>query len=387
MTPRRLLCIHGHFYQPPRENPWIEEVEVQDSAAPFHDWNERITAECYAPNAAARVKGPGGRIADIVNNYLHISFNFGPSLMAWLARRARSTYELILEADARSRDRRGHGNAIAQGWSHAILPLASPRDRVTQIRWGIADFRHRFGRDPEGFWCPETAVDADTLRALADEGIRFTVLSPLQAHRIRPVPPAGHHEVEESAWQDAQGGRFDPTRVYRAALGGGRELALFFYDGPIARGLAFGGGLSSADDLVTQLESGFDPGRDHPEVLSVAVDGETFGHHRKGGDETLATALRRIEARGDLKLVNYAQALDLVPPTWEAEVIERSSWSCVHGVERWRSDCGCETSGRPGWKQAWRAPLREALDRLRDRLTVVFDHEGSRLFTDPERAR
>jgi alpha-amylase/alpha-mannosidase (GH57 family) len=375
---RRLICLHGHFYQPPRENPWIEEIEVQDSAAPFHDWNARISAECYGPNGAARLKSAQGRITDIVNNYRHVSFNFGPTLLSWMEEHAKDTYRTILEADAFSVSARGHGNAVAQAYSHAILPLCSPRDRRTQIRWGIADFRRRFRRAPEGLWLPETAADLATLRDLAGEGIRFTVLSPYQALRVRP--PHG-------AWVDAQGGRFDPTRPYRVRLGDGKEMVVFFYDGPIARAVAFGDGLRSADELVGRLLGGLDAGRGHDELLTVAVDGETFGHHKKGGDEVLAAALRKLSSRDDLQLVNLAQALELVPAEWEAEIVEGSSWSCSHGVERWLSDCGCQANGQPGDRQHWRAPLRSALDWLRDELAAIFEREGGELFRDPWQAR
>jgi alpha-amylase/alpha-mannosidase (GH57 family) len=373
----RLLCLHGHFYQPPRENPWLEEIEIQDSAEPFHDWNERIAAECYGPNGAARLKGVEDRILDIVNNYRHLSFNFGPTLLAWLERSRPEVYARILEADRRSVADRGHGNALAQGYSHAILPLSSPRDRVTQIRWGIADFRRRFQREPEGFWMPETAADGATLAALAAERIRFTVLSPYQARRVRP--PGGD-------WQDATGARFDPTLPYRVRAGE-RELAVFFYDGHIARDLAFGDSLTSPHVLVRRLEGGYDPGRRHPEILTIAFDGETLGHHKKGGDEVLAAALRRLERAGDPRIVNLGQALDLVPAEWEAEILENTSWSCAHGVERWRSDCGCHVGGEPGWNQTWRAPLLAALEGLRDRLAELFEREIAHLLPDPWRTR
>ncbi len=373
----RLLCLHGHFYQPPRENPWLEEIETQDSAEPFHDWNERIAAECYGPNGAARLKGPGDRIVDIVNNYLHLSFNFGPTLAAWLERYRPEIHARVVEADALSVELRGHGNALAQGYSHAILPLCSPRDRLTEIRWGIADFRRRFHREPEGFWLPETAADAATLEALAGEGIRFTILSPYQAMRVRP--PGGE-------WQDAAGARFDPTRPYRVRAGE-REIVVFFYDGHIARDLAFGDALASADRLLRRLEGGFDPERGHPELLTVAFDGETLGHHKKGGDEALASALRLLARRGDVDLVNLGQALDRIPAEWEAEIADGSSWSCAHGVERWRSDCGCQAGGGPGWRQAWRAPLRAALEGLRDRLAEAYEREMTGLVPDPWRTR
>jgi len=374
---RRLICVHGHFYQPPRENPWIEEVEVQDTAAPFHDWNSRIAAECYGPNTAARLKGEAGRISDIVNNYQHLSFNFGPTLLSWLEVHEKAIYQRILEADKESVKARGHGNAIAQGFNHAILPLCSPRDLRTQVAWGIADFKSRFQRDPEGFWLPETAADLATLQELADQGIRFTVLSPYQASRVRA--PGGE-------WEDAIGARFDPTRPYLVKLARG-QMAVFFYDGPIARSVAFGEALHNGGELTQRLLSGLDPKRGHDEVLTVAVDGETFGHHKKGGDEVLASALSSLLARDDVQLVNLGQALELCPPDHEAEIVEKSSWSCAHGVERWRSDCGCEANGQPGWRQSWRGPLRSALDQLRDFLGGIFEREGRSFFEDPWRAR
>lgn len=376
----RFLCIHGHFYQPPRENPWLDEVEEQDSAVPFHDWNQRITAECYGPNAAARLLSAEGKIRDVVNNYHSISFNFGPTLLSWMQRAAPSIYRAILEADAISRERRGgHGNAIAQAYHHTILPLDSPRNKRTQVRWGIADFVHRFGRRPEGMWLPETAADVETLDVLAREGIAFTILSPYQARRFRPLD-------DESEWTEVEGGQVDPTRPYWVLLPEGRRIAVFFYDGPIAKALAFEGGLDSPEGLVDRLHLGFDPGRGHVEMLNVAVDGETFGHHKKGGDEVLAQAIRQAPARG-LRLTNYGEFLAHHPPAHVVELIEPSSWSCAHGVERWRSDCGCTTSELPGWQQRWRAPLRQALENLRDEIDGFFEAEGGKLFADPWEAR
>ena len=376
---RRLLCLHGHFYQPPRENPWIEAIEVQDSAAPFHDWNERVAAECYGPNGASRLKlkSAADRIVDIVNNYQHLSFNFGPTLLGWLERHRPDVYASVLEADAASLARRGHGNALAQAYSHAILPLCSPSDLRTQVRWGLRDFHRRFHRPAEGFWLPETAADQKSLCALVEEGIRFTVLSPYQALRVRP--PGG-------AWAEATGARFDPTRPYRVRAGPG-EILVFFYDGHIARDLAFGGALASPEALVARLEGGFDAARGHPEILTVAFDGETLGHHKKGADEVLAESLRRLARRDDLEVVNLSQALERIPAEWEAEVVDGSSWSCAHGVERWRSDCGCQVGGRTGWRQAWRAPLRKALDALRDDLAGLYEREAAPLLKDPWGAR
>ncbi len=375
----RFLCIHGHFYQPPRENPWIEEIEVEDSAAPFHDWNERIGAECYGPNAAARLLVADRRIAEVVNNYRSISFNFGPTLLSWLQRAKPEVYAAVLDADRDSvAVRGGHGNGLAQAYNHPILPLATRRDKVTQVRWGLVDFLLRFGRRPEGMWLPETAVDLETLEVLAAQGVRFTVLSPYQAAAVRPP---GH-----GSWEDVRGGRVDPTRPYLVRLPSGGSITVFFYDGPIAKALAFEGGLASVDEFVRRLEGGYSDARHHAELLHIAVDGETFGHHRKGGEEVLAGTLREAERRG-WKPTNYGEYLEHHPPEWEAQILEATAWSCAHGVDRWRADCGCHTGGPPGWNQAWRQPLRHALDTLRDHLAEFFEREGARLFADPWGAR
>lgn len=375
----RYLCIHGHFYQPPRENPWIEEIEVQDSAAPFHDWNARITAECYGPNAAARILNAERRIIQVVNNYRQISFNFGPTLLSWMQRAAPPIYQAILEADKESRlARGGHGNAIAQAYNHMILPLANRRDKVTQVRWGLTDFLLRFGRRSTGMWLAETATDTETLEVLAEQGVKYTILSPFQAGAVRPIGT--------TEWQDVDGGKVDPSRPYLIHLPSGATITVFFYDGPIAKALAFEGGLSSSEELLARLEAGFHSSREHDELLHVAVDGETFGHHKKNGDEVLAAALQMAEARG-LVLTNYAQYLEKHPPTFEVRLLEPSSWSCAHGVSRWDDDCGCSAAGQLGWKQTWRKPLRQALDKLRDQLADLFEQEGSRLFADPWAAR
>ncbi|MCA1724656.1 MAG: glycoside hydrolase, partial [Thermomicrobia bacterium] len=351
----RYVCIHGHFYQPPRENPWLEAIELQDSAYPYHDWNERITAECYAPNAASRILSGAGRIAQIVQNYARISFNFGPTLLAWMEAQAPDTYAAILDADRESRDRfSGHGAAMAQVYNHIILPLANRRDKWTQIHWGIADFTHRFGRAPEGMWLSETAVDLETLDILAEQGIAFTVLAPSQAGMVR--------EIGAEEWEDVSGARIDPTRAYVQQLPSGRTIALFFYDGPISRGVAFEGLLDRGENLVNRLLGAFSDERDWPQLVHIATDGETYGHHHAHGDMALAYALHHIEAHDLAHLTIYGEYLERFPPTHEVQIIENTAWSCDHGVERWRSNCGCNTGGRPDWNQQWRGPLRAALD-------------------------
>ena len=360
----KFLTVHGHFYQPPRENPWLEEVEVEEGAAPYHNWNERITAECYAPNAA---------------NLEKISFNFGPTLLSWLESHRPETYAKILEADRVSRGQRdGHGNAIAQAYNHLIMPLASRRDKVTQVRWGIEDFRHRFGREPEGMWLPETAADRETLAVLAEAGLKFTILAPTQARRVRSLP--------DGRWQSLEGGKIDPSRAYRWASGAAPSLALFFYDSPISRAIAFEGALADGETLRARLLSGFSPDRPSPQLVNVATDGESYGHHHGGGDEALAVALDSIESAGDALLTNYGAFLAAPPPAHEVEIVERTSWSCVHGVERWRGDCGCR-AGRADWHQRWRAPLREAMDWLRDQLDPFYEARLGKLVKDPWAAR
>jgi alpha-amylase/alpha-mannosidase (GH57 family) len=376
----RYLCVHGHFYQPPRQNPWLEELETEESAAPFHDWNARITAECYAPNAAARIVDGEGRILDIQNTYTHISFNFGPTLLTWLERADPRTYRLIIDADGASRARRdGHGNAMAQAYNHLIMPLANRRDKVTQVLWGRRDFQARFGRDPEGMWLPETAVDLETLDIMAAQGIRFTILAPHQAKRFRALG--------DNAWIDAANERLDPSRAYRCLLPSGRDIAVFFYDAPIAKAIAFEGVLARGEMLIERLLGGFQDGRRHAQLVHVATDGETYGHHHRFGEMALAYALRTIEQRKLAALTNYGQYLERCPPEHLVELQENTSWSCAHGVERWRSDCGCQTGGKPGWHQRWRKPLREALDWLRDQLAQVFEAEAERLLSDPWQAR
>ena len=375
----RFICIHGHFYQPPRENPWLEAVETQDLAHPYHDWNERITAECYEPNATARILDDEDLIVQIVNNYASISFNFGPTLLSWLEEHAPRTYQAVLDADSMSLVRfSGHGDAIAQAYNHIILPLANDRDRRTQVRWGIRDFEFRFGRKPEGMWLPETAVDVASLEALAAEGIVFTILEPHQVLRFRAI---GTNE-----WTSTNG-FLDPTMPYRCTLPSGRIINLYFYDGPISRAVAFEQLLARGENLAHRLVNAFSDSRKHVQLVNISTDGETYGHHHRYGDMALAYALDYIEEKTLAKLTNYGEFLETHPPTHEVEIAENTSWSCSHGVERWRSDCGCNTGAGAGWNQRWRAPLREALDWLRDRVATIFEQEGAKLLRDPWSAR
>jgi len=376
----RYICIHGHFYQPPRENPWLEETEIQDSSYPYHDWNEQITSECYAPNSASRLLDGEGRIIDIVSNYAKISFNFGPTLLSWMEKHAPETYSAILEADKKSiESRAGHGNAIAQGYNHLIMPLANSRDKLTQIRWGIRDFEYRYKRSPEGMWLPETAVDMETLDILAKEGIKFTILSSNQASKVR--------KIGTGKWKDVSGGQIDPSRAYLCSLPSGRRLSVFFYDGPIARAVAFEKLLGRGEDFVNRILTGFSDERQWPQIVNIATDGESYGHHHKFGDMALAYVLHHIEANGLARLTNYGEYLEKNPPLQEVQIYENTSWSCVHGIERWRGNCGCNTGGNQGWSQQWRAPLREALDWLRDELSSLCEERTVEYLKNPWTAR
>ncbi len=374
------LCIHCHFYQPPRENPWLEEIELQDSAYPYHDWNERITAECYAPNLAARILDNAQRITRIINNYSRISFNFGATLLSWAAEHAPDTYKGILEADRQSQKLfSGHGSAMAQAYNHMIMPLANSRDKKTQIRWGFEDFVSRFGRLPEGMWLPETAVDLETLDLMAQAGLSFALLAPHQAKAVRPIGGGG-------AWRDVSGSKIDPTRAYLLNTPSGNKINLFFYDGPISQAVAFEKLLNDGEKFARRLVGAFSDSRTWPQLAHIATDGETYGHHHKHGEMALAYALDYIESKKSYKITNYGEFLEKNPPTEEVQIHENTSWSCVHGVERWRSNCGCN-SGRPGWTQEWRKPLREALDWLRDTVSARFESLASTLLRNPWEAR
>jgi alpha-amylase/alpha-mannosidase (GH57 family) len=378
----RYVCIHLHCYQPPRENPWLAEVEAQDSAAPYHDWNERITAECYGPCSRGRIVDGEGRIVNLVNAYSRVSFNFGPTLLGWMERHAPETYEAVIAADRLSRRRfGGHGSAIAQAYNHMIMPLASARDRLTQALWGMEDFRWRFGRDPEGMWLPECAADTPTLETLASCGIRFVLLAQRQAARSRLLGR------RPGPWRE-HCGDMDPTSACLVTLPSGRTITAFFHDAAISADMAFGHLARDGQALFERLLGAFTlSGRSWPQLVNVAADGETFGHHHKDGDMTLAWCLDRLEKEPEVRLVNFGQYLARHRPALEVEIVENSSWSCVHGVERWRADCGCNSGGRPGWTQGWRKPLRQAMEWLAVRSQALFTSLGAPLFADPMAAR
>ncbi|MGF1516090.1 MAG: DUF3536 domain-containing protein [Elainellaceae cyanobacterium] len=398
---------HGHFYQPPRENPYLDAIERQPSASPFHDWNERIHYECYRPNAFARILNHAGEVMEIVNTFEYLSFNIGPTLMSWLERYDVETYQRIIEADRKSCDRlNGHGNAIAQAYNHIILPLANDRDKRTQIRWGKADFKSRFGRDPEGMWLAETAVDYATLSILVEEGIRFIILAPSQAQRCRTLPTGDQPHPE---WVEVGGGQIDPVQPYRcyvpqSAEGSGTEgsgtessgtessgagdrpyIDIFFYDGPISRDMGFNEVLTSSQHFAGRVGQAVRGDHREAQLISVATDGETFGHHKGGAEKALAYAVTHEFPAQGWTVTNYAQYLSLHSPTWEVELKPVTAWSCSHGVDRWQDDCGCGGGGT--WNQQWRRPLRDSLDWLRDSLVPIYQEIGSALFRDPWDAR
>ena len=378
MSKEKYICVHGHFYQPPRENAWLEVIEVQDSAHPYHDWNERISAECYGPNAASRIL-ENGVIKNIVNNYSKISFNFGPTLLSWMEVYDTETYEAILEADKLSMERfDGHGSAVGQVYNHIIMPLANAKDKETQIVWGIRDFEYRFNRKPEGMWLAETAVDLETLELLAKHSVKFTVLAPRQARAFR--------RIGDSDWISVNSESVDTTHPYVVQLPSGQSIFVFIYNGDLSQAVAFNGLLNDGEKFANSLLNAF-PAKDAPRLVHIATDGETYGHHHKHGDMALSFCLDYIEKAKGANLINYGAWLDKYETQYEMQLHENSSWSCVHGVERWRSNCGCNSGGKPGWDQKWRKPLRESLDWLRDQLIEVYEREGGLVLKDIWKAR
>ena len=370
------LCVHAHFYQPPREDPWTGDIPEQPSAAPAHDWNERVHSESYRPNAFAQVSTEDGEVT--VNNYERLSFNLGPTLLTWMQTADPETYGRIIEADRSSIDRLGHGNAIAQAYHHTILPLSPLRDVRTQVRWGLADFRSRFDRDAEGMWLPETAADDDVLGVLIEEGVGFTVLAPNQA---------GYVMSRDGDWIPTQEGGLDTTipYLYKHRDGSGRTLTVFFYDGAISRSIAFDRAGSSGEGFIDLFEERVREGG----LVHAATDGETYGHHHTFSELGLAYGLFIEAPKRGLEVTNYASFLDSHPAEVEVKLVpgEGTSWSCAHGVGRWKEDCGCSTGGEEGWGQEWRAPLRSALELVRDAADEAFERLGSKIFGDPWDAR
>lgn len=376
----RYVCIHCHFYQPPRENPWLEKVERQESAYPYHDWNERITAECYLPNTKSPILGVDGKEIVVVNNYEKIDFNFGPTLLSWIERRKPEVYQTIIKADKVCQERfSGHGSAIAQIYNHIIMPLANRRDKQTQVVWGIKDFQRRFERHPEGMWLAETAVNTETLETLAENGIKFTILSPRQAKQTRKI---GNIE-----WQNTTNESIDTRMAYLCRLPSGKTINLFFYNGKISHEISFGYLLNNGEDFAKRLISTLSENGAQNQLVSIATDGETFGHHKRYGDMALAYCLYHIETHRLAEITVYGEYLEKYPPEHEVEIVENSSWSCIHGVERWKSNCGCSAGANLRWTQEWREPLRQAMDWVRGRLIDVYENEMSVIINDPWNVR
>ena len=386
--PGRYFALHAHFYQPPRENPWTGSVPPQPSAWPFHDWNSRIARECYLPNACARINDNSGRAIEFANNYLDLNFNFGPTLISWLERHYPDYYKRIVEAGIRSRSERGHSNAIAQCYNHMIMPLSSFQDQLTQALWGIRDYERRYGFKPEAMWLPETAASDETLRLLVDLGMKYVILSPYQAQQVKPI--------DSDCWEDVSSGEFNTTRPYAwvdsnpGPGGNRRSIALFFYDGPLSKAAAFEGLLKDSATFADRVDACYSGSDDEPQLVSMAVDGETFGHHHKFADLTLAHAFKHELPRRGISVVNFGQYLEANPPKWEARIKpgpdgEGTAWSCAHGVRRWKGGCDC--GGEGSFSLNWRLPLRAALNLLRDAAAGVYAAEAAKFFRSPWEAR
>jgi alpha-amylase/alpha-mannosidase (GH57 family) len=391
LTASRHLIIHGHFYQPPRENPWSGNVPNQTTAAPFANWNLRIARECYSPNTMARILDRNGLIDKIANNFKHLSFNVGPTLLDWLKVWDPECHRLMVEADREAAaERGGHGPAIAQVFNHVIMPLANQRDKKTQVVWGKKHFQRTFGRDPVGMWLAETAVDTESLRLLSEHGMKFTILGQNQIAAVRPLIPS-----RNTPWVPTPGSSADPREPYRVFWGKGENdhIDVFVYDGQVSKAVAFENLLRDGKAFLDRIKIAFGtPYADRPVLVNLATDGESYGHHFHFGDMALAwlfEALRESPPGSPDRVVltNHSEFLSLHPPRKEAKIHENSSWSCSHGVERWRADCGCRTGGDPSWNQKWRAPLRDGLDWLRDQIIGVFEREAGELFRDPWEAR
>lgn len=372
----KFLCIHGHFYQPPREDPWLDKILPEGSAAPFRHWNERICRESYAPLAWARRMKDGGRIDEIINCYEWMSFNVGPTLFNWIERSEPELADMLIQADRKSLDRCGHGNAIAQVYHHVIMPLATEIDKRAEVTWAIADFESRFNRKPEGMWLAETACDTASLEVLAEYGIKFTLLAPRQAKAVSVL--------DSGNWVDVDENSLDIRKPYVVKLPSGKSISVFFYDGNLSQAVAFEGLLRDGENFWNRLSGVADYGGG---LLSIGTDGETYGHHFQFGEMALAYVLSQgINKRDNISLINYGEYLEIFPPQDEVVIHENSSWSCYHGVERWRSDCGCSTGGHPDWNQKWRGPLRDSLQNNKDKIDEFFFEEGKKIFIDPTNA-
>jgi len=345
----KALAIHGHFYQPPREDPATGEIPPEPSAAPFDHWNQRITAECYRPNAE-------------LGNFDRLSFNLGPTLATWMEKDEPEVLRRIVAGDRVSRERWGEGGALAQPFHHTILPLATRREKELEVAWGIADFVHRFGHKPRGLWLPETAVDTETLAVVAEAGIELVILAPWQARR-------------------AGGGELDPSRPAWVKLPGGRRIAVFLYRGEPSARLSFDPqATSDADRFAGELAAMIGRHPEGPEegrLLLLATDGELYGHHQKFRDLFLARLLGHSAEAVGFAVPPLAHFLDLHPPRQDGELIEPTAWSCHHGIDRWSRSCGCTPEG------AWKTPLRRALCRLAADLDTLYERTAGPLVGDP----
>ena len=369
----REICIHGHFYQPLRANPWTGHIDPQASAAPFLDWNERINAECYAPNGAARLLDENGQTRATRNTYGYINFNFGPTLLKWLKENHNVVLNQLRQADRDSQARFGRGSAIAQPYHHSILPLCDDADRVTEVRWGLRTFEMCFGRKAEGMWLAETAVDTASLSVLADEGVEFVILAP---HQVDAIADA------QGNWQTV-GTNEVINRAFIIDLPNGQSITAVMYDDRVSQAVAFEGLLHNGDYFANRLaEASVDTG-----FVLIATDGESYGHHHYHGEMALAYAQEQLEARGDCRLTNVASWLSRNPATVKGRLVERSSWSCPHGVGRWSEDCGCKMDHSRDWHQAWRPVLRATLESVRDQARDALSKLGATLFKDAAQAR
>jgi len=377
---KKYFALHGHFYQPPRENPWSGEIDEQPSAQPYHDWNSRIARECYIPNSTARIYSEG-KIKAIASNYDYLNFNYGPTLLNWFAKSEPHYFEKVVDAARQSKERTGHSNAIAQGYNHIILPLANDRDRLTQLRWGLADYKHHFGFAAEALWLPETACSNEILSLLAGEGLRYVILAPSQADKVL--------KYGETKWQNVADGSIDTRRPYLWEDGKGAELAVFFYDGNLSHDLAFDGLLKDSELFAKRISACYSD-TEEDQLVFTATDGETFGHHKKFADLTIVHLFTDRLEKHNIESINLGRYLALHPPLWQVRIKsgedgEGTAWSCAHGLRRWRADCGC--GAEEGQNQKWRAPLRDALNWLSGELAKLFESEGGKLFTDPWLAR
>ena len=366
----RMVCIHGHFYQPPRENPQTGVIPNQPSASPFDNWNDRILKECYQANTSVEIVDVQGH-PTILNNFDWISFNIGPTLFSWMTEHHPVTAQKIVEAHHRSLERTGHSNALAQAYHHSILPLADHFDKETEIRWGLADYHHHFGVSAEGMWLAETAVDTDTLEVLATFDVQFVVLAPRQAQAV----------CVDGDWTAVNEDTLDTSIPYLCELPSGRTITLYFYEPQLAMDVAFRGALNNGVQFAERIEK--EVHRLSPNgLLHFATDGESYGHHHRHGEIALGFCLNRLLDSG-VSLINYGAHLEQNPPTTRVKIVEKSSWSCVHGVGRWSENCGCVIDPALSGQQYWRTELRTFMNRLRDVTRTIYRSECHTWLTDP----